>query len=78
MFILIYTYHLYLFTDFMTDVKLREIIGKVLVGISSSNIAINLGLLSLTTALLFVRNLKLFFLKIKRNQALSQRDEQRM
>lgn len=67
MFVLIYTYHLYLFTDFMNDTKIREIIGKVLIYISSSNIAINLGLLSLTPAFRFVRKLQKFYLKCKRN-----------
>ena len=41
-FVLIYTYHLYLFTDFMTDLLIRDFIGQVFIYLAIFNIAVNI------------------------------------
>lgn len=45
-FVLVFTYHLYPLTDFMTDVETRGLVGTSLVILTLANIAINLGLVT--------------------------------
>jgi len=41
-FTLAFTYHMYTFTDWFTDLELRTTIGKILVYLSMFNIALNI------------------------------------
>ena len=67
-FILLITYHLYTFTDFMPDVQTRELVGKSLIGITISSIVVNFGLVTFTNLSLCLRKLKLRKLKWQRDK----------
>ena len=69
-FVLIYTYHLYLYTDFMTDLEVRGIMGKVLVYVSMLNIAVNLGASALETVKSGIWKCKIQYLRMKRKKQL--------
>lgn len=64
-FVLFATYHLYCFTDFMTDEANQKICGYSLMLLIVINIVINIGLVVIQTALLFINKLKLKFLQRK-------------
>ena len=72
-FVLVFTYHLYLFTDFMTNLELRSTIGKVLVYIVMFNIALNLGAAMLGTMSTAVWRLKIIFLRFKQKRQVYKR-----
>jgi len=67
-FVLLITYHLYTFTDFMPDVKTRELVGKSLIVVTISSIVVNFGLVTLTNLSLLARKLKIRKLKWQRDQ----------
>lgn len=43
MFVLLITYHLYQFTEFMTDQDNRNLVGKSMMAITIANITLNIG-----------------------------------
>ena len=53
-FVLFITYHLYQFTDFMPDLAVRDVVGKSIIYTTFANVAINIGHLTQTQALLSV------------------------
>ena len=57
-FVLIFTYHLYQFTDFMPDLENRNLVGKSLIVITILNVSVNMGTL-------FISNLTVVALKLK-------------
>ena len=65
MFVILFTYHLYPLTEFMTDVDTRGIVGTSLVYLTFVNIAINLGLLLIRSILGALRKCKLNYLEWK-------------
>ena len=62
-FTLIYTYHLYLLTDYMKDIAVRSIVGKLLIFFAVLNIGINLCVVAVLTISHAARRLKLLYLK---------------
>lgn len=64
-FVLLTTYHLYQFTDFMTDLNMRSNIGTSLIVCTILNVVLNLGIVVLTTSALTARKLKLWYLEWK-------------
>ena len=64
-FVLLTTYHLYQFTEFMTHIENRSLIGKSLIVIIIVNVLLNLGVVVIKTSLLAIRNLKLKFMKYR-------------
>jgi hypothetical protein len=56
--ILICTYHLYLFTDFVDDANTRYQIGYSLITFTCFNVLVNLSLLIYVTSLCFMRTFK--------------------
>lgn len=67
-FILITTYHLYQFTDFMPNLEVRSYIGTSLIVCTLVNILLNLGMVVATTLSLAARKLKLIYLEWKQAQ----------
>ena len=67
-FALIYSYHLYLFTGFMTDLENRALIGSTLTYISMFNVALNLIVLTIRTLSIALRRSKLEYYKFKQKQ----------
>ena len=64
-FILLITYHLYLFTDFYTDAEIRKSIGISLIVTTLFNVAISIGVVVVDTAFLMARKLKISYLRYK-------------
>lgn len=64
-FVLVITYHLYLFTEFMTDVEMRMKVGKSLLYITFGNIILNVIFVALNSGYFLARKLKLKYLAIK-------------
>ena len=65
-FVLVYTYHLYLFTDFMPNLEVRLTVGTILIYFAMFNIALNLGASMLGSATSAIWRCKLFYLQYKR------------
>ena len=61
-FVLIFTYHLYPLTEYMTDAETRDYVGTSLVIVAVTNIAINLGLIFFNSMCAGIRKLKLWYL----------------
>jgi len=66
-FVLLTTYHLYSFTDFMTDVDTRNYMGISLIVVTVTSILVNIGIVVISTLSLSLRKLKLQYLKYKQN-----------
>ena len=64
-FVLMTTYHLYQFTEFMTDLDNRSYTGKSLMLLIIINVLLNIGLVVTQTASLAIRKLKLRHMKWK-------------
>ena len=62
---LIFTYHLYPLTDFVTDIDVRERVGQALVIMTLGNIALNLGVIFVATVVATLWKLKLKWKKWK-------------
>lgn len=58
-FVLLTTYHLYQFTSFMADLKIRSYTGTSLIVITITNVLLNIGIVVFTTLALTMRKLKL-------------------
>ena len=67
-FVLLFTYHLYQFTEFMTDLDNRDYVAKSLVVITLLNLALNLGVIYYQTLVLTLSKLKLKYLKFKQRK----------
>ena len=64
-FVLLTTYHLYQFTEFMTDLDNRSLTGKSLMLLIIINVLLNIGLVVVQTSVLAIRKLKLKLMKWK-------------
>lgn len=64
-FVLLITYHLYQFTEFMTDLQTRDEVALSLVVITLTNVALNLGVLYSKTLVLCFTRTKLHYFRIK-------------
>jgi hypothetical protein len=71
-FVLLITYHLYQFTDFMADLAVRDLVGKSIIYTTFANVGINIGFVALQTAFALTRKLKLGYLSLKRRFKISQ------
>ena len=67
-FVLLFTYHLYQFTEFMTDLENRLIVGKSLVYTAMINVAFNLSFVLMQNILLAQRKIKLKYLACKQSK----------
>jgi hypothetical protein len=64
-FVLIMTYHLYMFTDFMTDLKMRGFVGFSMIAITVLNVLLSIGVVVVATLSIAARKLKLKYLQWK-------------
>jgi len=64
-FVLIFTYHLYQFTNFMTDADNRTMVGKSLVILTTINVLLNIVVVSSQVAQIIFTKAKLLYLKRK-------------
>ena len=62
-FTLLFTYHMYTFTDWMPSVKNRKVVGKFLIALAMANVALNLFFASKPNACRLSFKLKLFYKK---------------
>jgi hypothetical protein len=68
-FVLLITYHLYEFTDFLTNLKARNLVGYSIVAITFINVGLNIAVVVSQTVFQVWRKLKLKYLALKqRNQ----------
>lgn len=63
--VLITTYHLYMFNDFFIDAGIRVFIGRSLIMFTCFSVAVNFGVVILSTLSLLARRLKLGFMEWK-------------
>ena len=68
MFVLLTTYHLYQFTDFLPDLDTRDLVGLSIVYITFLNLGLNFGFISFQNASLAYRKFKLGYLAWKKQQ----------
>jgi hypothetical protein len=71
-FILLITYHLYQFTDFMAYLAVRDLVGKSIIFITFANVGINIGFVALQTTFAVSRKLKLAYLSSKQKSKIAQ------
>jgi hypothetical protein len=66
-FVLMTNYHLLLFTDFVLDLDVRDLVGKSLVALTVGNCILSIGLTVVIILQKLCRKLKLFYLALKRS-----------
>lgn len=71
-FVLLTTYHLYQFTEFMTDLQNRSYVGKSLMIMIIVNVLINIGVIVMKTSTLAARKLKLRYLSWRQNKRIKE------
>ena len=64
-FVLAFTYHLYQFTDFMTDLAARDQVGQSMIYLTFANVGLNIAVVSITSLFDVLRKLKLKWLARK-------------
>ena len=74
-FVLLITYHLYQFTEFMTDYNNRGLVGKSMMAITITNIVINIGFIVNQQSKLAFRKIKIWYLSYKQRLRLKQRQQ---
>lgn len=72
-FTLVYTYHLYLFTDFMSNLEFRARVGNFLIFVAILNIIVNFTLVGGRIFRAGTRRLKMLYLKSKMKNNISLR-----
>ena len=77
-FVLLTTYHLYQFTEFMTDLDNRSLTGKSLMLLIIINVLLNIGLVVVQTSVLGIRKLKLKLMKWKQQRRIKRQLERQM
>jgi hypothetical protein len=65
-FVLFFTYHLYMFTEFMTDLVSRSYVAKSLIYFGIANVVLNLGVVILMLASMISKRGKLGWLRWKK------------
>ena len=76
-FVLLITYHLYQFTDFMTNLEMRDLVGKSIVYVTLGNIILNIGVVTGQTALDVIRKLKLRYLSYMQKKRIDEQQNAR-
>ncbi len=74
-FILLVTYHLYQFTEFMADLQLRSYAGLSMIVITVLSVLLNIGVVVVQTSALTLRKLKLKYLEWKKAKQIKKRRE---
>ena len=74
-FVLLTTYHLYQFTEFMTDLQNRSYVGKSLMIMIIVNVLNNIGVTVKQTSALAARKLKLRYLRWRQNKRIKEQFE---
>jgi len=69
-FVLLMTYHLYQFTEFMTDLPNRSLVGKSMTVLIISNVLINIGVVVVQNMFLTARKLKLKYMEWKQKKGI--------
>jgi hypothetical protein len=69
-FVLLMTYHLYQFTEFMTDLPNRSLVGKSMTVLTISNVLINIGVVVVQNMFLTARKLKLKYMEWKQKKGI--------
>ncbi len=64
-FVLVTNYHLFLLTDFLLDLDMRENVGKSLVVTTCLNVAIDLGVVTIISLAIAIRKLKLKYYELR-------------
>ena len=77
-FVLVTNYHLFTFTDFLSDIEVRQQMGTSLIVTTVFNLLINLGVISGVTLALSARKLKLRYLKWKQDQEIKKAKEHQL
>jgi hypothetical protein len=74
-FILLVTYHLYQFTEFMADLQMRNYTGLSMIAITVLSVLLNIGVVVVQTSALTLRKLKLKYLEWKKAKQIKKRRE---
>ena len=77
-FVLLTTYHLYQFTEFMTHLDNRSLTGKSLMLLIIINVLLNIGLVVVQTSVLGIRKLKLKLMKWNQQRRIKRQLEHRL
>ena len=77
-FVLLTTYHLYQFTEFMTDLQNRNLVGKSLVALNLVYIMLNIGTVVAQTLVVVVIRLKLRMYKFRQSDKIKKQRERMM
>ena len=77
-FVLLTTYHLYQFTEFMTHLDNRSLVGKSLMFLIIINVVLNIGVVVIYTSVLGIRKLKLKFMKHKQAKRIKKQLERKL
>ena len=77
-FVLLTTYHLYQFTEFMTDLQNRSYVGKSLMILIIVNVLINIAVIVKQTSFLAARKLKLRYLRWRQNKRIKEQLENKL
>ena len=77
-FVLLTTYHLYQFTEFMTDLQNRSYVGKSLMILIIVNVLINIGVTVSQTSALAARKLKLRYLRWRQNKRIKEQFDKKL
>ena len=77
-FVLLTTYHLYQFTEFMTDLQNRSYVGKSLMILIIVNVLINIGVTVIQTSTLAARRLKLRYLRWRQNKRIKEQFDKKL
>ena len=72
-FVLALTYHLYQFTDFMTDLTARDWVGQSMVYITFFNVGLNIAVVAVVSLFDLLRKAKLKWLALKEQKAIAKR-----
>ena len=72
-FVLALTYHLYQFTDFMTDLAARDWVGQSMVYITFFNVGLNIAVVAVVSLFDLLRKGKLKWLALKQQKAIAKR-----
>lgn len=77
-FVLFMTYHLYTFTDFVLDLKVKGTIGFSLIATTVLNVALSIGVVVVQTLMLSLWKLKIYRLKFLQAREIKRRHEKKL
>ena len=70
-FVLFITYHLYQFTDFMTDLNARDLVGLSVIIVTVFNVLLNISVVAKQSGLFMFRKVQLKYLELKHGRAIA-------